>query len=97
MVSLKRRDYAVGSLGGLLLCLLSFVAFGAMEFVREGVRKPYIVEHFKLASVPTHAQWSSFWLFAVIFLLGLALAAYTVRLAFPSSRAPATAAESAGG
>lgn len=45
-VSLLRKDYSVSSLGGVLLFLLAFIAFGAMEFVREGVRKPYVIEGF---------------------------------------------------
>ncbi|HUT01606.1 MAG TPA: cytochrome ubiquinol oxidase subunit I [Phycisphaerae bacterium] len=45
-VSLLRKDHNASSLGGVLLCLLSFVAFGAMEFLREGVRKPYVIEGF---------------------------------------------------
>lgn len=45
-VSYFRRDFTVGSLGGITMCLLAFLAFGAMEFVREGVRKPFVIEGF---------------------------------------------------
>ena len=56
IVSLRRRDYAVSSLGGVLLCLLAFVAFGAVEFVREGVRKPYVIEGFLYSTGVTAAS-----------------------------------------
>ncbi len=46
IVSMVRKDFAVSSLGAILLGLLAFIAFGAMEFVREGVRKPYVIEGF---------------------------------------------------
>jgi cytochrome bd-type quinol oxidase subunit 1 len=55
VVSLLRRDYAVSSLGAVLLCLFSFVAFGAMEFVREGLRKPYVIEGFMYSTGVTAA------------------------------------------
>ncbi len=43
-VSLWRKDFSPSTLGGILLCLLAFVGFGAAEFTREGVRKPYVIE-----------------------------------------------------
>jgi cytochrome bd-type quinol oxidase subunit 1 len=46
LVSLIRKDYNTSSLGAILLCLLAFVSFGSMEFVREGTRKPYVIEGF---------------------------------------------------
>lgn len=45
-VSLIRKDFSTSSLGAILLCLLAFVSFGSMEFVREGTRKPYVIEGF---------------------------------------------------
>ena len=45
-ISHLRRDFVVGSLGGVTMCLLALVVFGSMEFVREGVRKPFIIEGF---------------------------------------------------
>ncbi len=45
-VSLIRKDFRTSSLGAILLCLLAFISFGSMEFVREGSRKPYVIEGF---------------------------------------------------
>ena len=48
-VALVRKDVP-SSLGGVLLCLVAFVGFGAAEFVREGLRKPYVIEGFMYAT-----------------------------------------------
>ena len=45
-LSLWRKDFKPSTLGACLLVLLAFISFGAFEFVREGVRKPFIVEGF---------------------------------------------------
>jgi len=42
--ALARRDYAPSVHGAVVMALLALVAFGAMEFVREGVRKPFVIE-----------------------------------------------------
>ena len=47
------------------------------------LRSAALADHFRLADVPVHAQWSSFALFAIVFAVGLALIAYIVKLAFP--------------
>jgi len=41
-----RRDYTVSSVQALATVLVAFVAYGAFEFVREGLRRPYIIEGF---------------------------------------------------
>jgi len=41
-----RRDHAVSSVQALVTVLVAFVAYGAFEFVREGLRRPYIIEGF---------------------------------------------------
>lgn len=56
-LSLYRKDYTPSTLGAILLCLLAFVCFGAMEFVREGVRKPYVVEGFMYSTGVTVAEY----------------------------------------
>ena len=77
---LARRS---GSLAALLAPAGTFlVALLAVAGLRDAVRRAALAEHFRLASVPVHAQWSSFSLFAVILVLGLALMAYLVRLGF---------------
>ena len=58
LVSLIRRDYNPSTLGALLLCLLGFVSFGAMEFVREGLRKPYVIEGFMYSTGVTAPEFS---------------------------------------
>jgi len=45
-LSLWRRDWRPSTLGATLLVLVAFVAFGSLEFVREGIRKPFIIEGF---------------------------------------------------
>ena len=57
LVSLLRKDYTPSSLGSLLLVLLAFVSFGSMEFVREGVRKPYIIEGFMYSTGVTTPKY----------------------------------------
>ena len=54
-VSYLRRDFSVGSLGGVTMCLLALVVFGSMEFLREGVRKPFIIEGFMYSTGVTVA------------------------------------------
>lgn len=59
VTSLVRKDFAPSSLGGIMLCLLAFVAFGSMEFVREGSRKPFVIEGFMYSTgvtVPSAAE-----------------------------------------
>lgn len=56
MLSLWRRDYAPSTLGATLLVLFAFVSFGAFEFVREGVRKPYIIDGFMYSTGVTTAK-----------------------------------------
>jgi mono/diheme cytochrome c family protein len=46
ILSLWRRDYRPSTLGATLMVLLAFVSFGSFEFVREGARKPFIIEGF---------------------------------------------------
>ena len=46
IVAIVRKDYNPSVLGGCLLVLVAFVSYGCYEFVREGVRKPYIIDGF---------------------------------------------------
>lgn len=57
VASLLRKDYAVSTLGACVLVLGALVAFGAMEFVREGVRKPYVIEGFMYSTGVTPGRW----------------------------------------
>ncbi len=54
----------------------------AVAAVRDALRRAALAEVFDLYAVPVHAQWSSFALFAVIFVLGLAYLAYLARVVF---------------
>jgi cytochrome bd-type quinol oxidase subunit 1 len=58
LVSTVNKDFSTSILGGVLLCLLAFVAFGAMEFVREGVRKPYIIDGFMYSTGVTKPEFA---------------------------------------
>lgn len=44
IVAMTRREYAPSTLGALLLVLFAFISYASFEFVREGVRKPYVIE-----------------------------------------------------
>jgi hypothetical protein len=46
IVAMIRKNAIPSPMGATLLCLLAFISFGAMEFVREGSRKPYVIEGF---------------------------------------------------
>lgn len=46
IVAIARKETSPSVLGGCLLVLFAFVSYGSFEFVREGVRKPYIIEGF---------------------------------------------------
>lgn len=58
IVSLIRRDFSTSTLGTWLLCLTAFISFGAMEFVREGVRKPFVIEGFMYSTGVTAAEYA---------------------------------------
>ena len=45
-VSLGRKDYRPSAFGATAIVLLALVGMGSLEFVREGVRKPYLIEGF---------------------------------------------------
>lgn len=49
-VGLIRKDYTASAPSAIMLALLAFMSFGSMEFVREGVRKPYVIEGFMYAT-----------------------------------------------
>jgi cytochrome bd-type quinol oxidase subunit 1 len=55
-LSLWRRDYRPSTLGATMLVLLALVGMGSMEFVREGVRKPYIIDGFMYSTGVTTAM-----------------------------------------
>lgn len=46
LASMFRREAVPTLLGSLLMVLFAFIAYGSFEFVREGVRKPYVIEGF---------------------------------------------------
>ncbi|NQT85257.1 cytochrome ubiquinol oxidase subunit I, partial [bacterium] len=55
--SLWRKDFSVSTLGSCLLVLFAFVSFGSFEFVREGARKPFVIEGFMYSTgVTVEAQ-----------------------------------------
>jgi hypothetical protein len=71
------------SLRNLVLpCVTFFVALLSCAFLRDTMRRAALAEHFDLSAVPVHSQWTSFGLFAVIFVAGLGLIAYLIRLAY---------------
>ena len=67
----------------LLLAAAAFLAsLLALAAARDTLRRAALADHFRLADVPVHPQWTSFTLFAIVLVGGLALIAYIVRLAF---------------
>ena len=59
VAGLLRKDYSTSTMGACLLCLFAFVSFGSFEFVREGIRKPYIIEGFMYSTGVTTAEAAS--------------------------------------
>ena len=76
----------VGSL--LVPCATFFAGLFATAAFRDTLRRAALAETFKLSTVPVHAQWDSFVLFAVVFVAGLGVVAYLVKLAY--TRPPQT-------
>jgi len=58
----------------------TFIALLAIAAVRDTIRRAALSPAFDLLAVPVHAQWDSFALWAVVFLAGLAIAAYMIAL-----------------
>jgi len=54
--SLWRKDYSLSTLGTCMLVLFAFVSFGSFEFVREGARKPFLIEGFMYSTGVTVAE-----------------------------------------
>lgn len=56
--ALLAGDTRVSTQGACLLALLCVVVFGAFEFVREGCRKPFLVEGFMYSTGMTAPRWA---------------------------------------
>lgn len=56
--ALLRDDTRVSTQGACLLALLCVVVFGSFEFVREGCRKPFLVEGFMYPTGMTAPRWA---------------------------------------
>lgn len=59
-----------------------FVGLFSTAALRDTLRRIALGEYVNLGQVPVHSQWSSFVLFAVILVLGLALVGYLVKLSY---------------
>ena len=59
VAGLLRKDYSTSTMGACLLCLFAFVSMGSFEFVREGIRKPFIIEGFMYSTGVTTAETAS--------------------------------------
>ncbi len=44
IVAMIRKEYSPSVLASCLMVLVAFVAYASFEFVREGIRKPYVIE-----------------------------------------------------
>lgn len=44
IVAMIRKEYSPSVLASTLMVLLAFIAYASFEFVREGIRKPYVIE-----------------------------------------------------
>jgi hypothetical protein len=60
--------------------VVMFIAMIAIAAVRDAIRRAALSPTFDLSAVPVHAQWDSFALWAVVFIAGLAIAAYMIAL-----------------
>lgn len=55
VVAMARRDYTASPSRAVLVALVAFVAYGSFEFVRECIRKPYIIDGFMFSTGVTTA------------------------------------------
>ncbi len=70
------------AIGGLVLFFLHLFSLAA---VRDYIRRLKIDEFFQVAKVPVNPQWDSFILWALVFVAGLAVVAYMVKLTMKES------------
>ncbi len=59
-----------------------FLGLSAIAALRDTLRRIALADHLSLSKLPVHPQWDSFALFAVVFVLGLALVAYLVSISY---------------
>jgi len=55
-VALRRRDFAPTIYEAGLVVLFALISYGSFEFVREGVRKPYVIEKFMYSTGVTSKE-----------------------------------------
>ncbi len=55
IVAMIRREYTPSTLATILLVLFAFISYASFEFVREGVRKPYVIEGYMYSTGVTTA------------------------------------------
>jgi len=56
IIAMLRREHSPSVLGACLLCFFALVSYASFEFVREGVRKPYVIEGFMYSTGVTTPQ-----------------------------------------
>jgi mono/diheme cytochrome c family protein len=44
IIAMIRKEYSPSVLGSCMIVLVAFIAYPSFEFVREGIRKPYVIE-----------------------------------------------------
>ena len=66
-----------------------FVGLLAIATIRQAVRDAALAKYVTLADIPVHAQWDSFSAFLVVFVVGLGVIAYLIKLAL-TREAPAS-------
>jgi len=66
-----------------------FVGLLAIATIRQAVRDAALADYVKLADLPVRAQWDSFSAFLIVFVVGLGVIAYLIKLAL-TREAPAS-------
>jgi hypothetical protein len=66
-----------------------FVGLLGVAATRDAVRRAALAPHFQLRATPTHPEWSNFLVFLVVFVAGLGVIAWLVKLGTPGAEQPA--------
>lgn len=76
-----------GLAGPLAAAVVQLVGLLAWAFTRDLLRRAALAPVYSPATVPVHPEWSSFALFAVVFVLGLGVIGWLVKQSLPAAKA----------
>jgi len=77
-----------GGLGApLAVAGVQFAGLLAWALTRDALRRAALAPVFSLSDVPAHPEWSSFAMFAVVFVAGLGVIGWLVKMSLPAAKA----------